>query len=82
MSENYRLSHSDDNVLRVYRRVVDAPPRAGGDDTSAAMVDGGAAAAAALGGKTKAGRTAAAAPERGLAKQPLRRRMFFGFLRR
>lgn len=89
VSENYRLSHSDDNVLRVYRRVVDPPARApvaataAGDDT---MVNGGAATATAMGGgKKKAGRAAAAAAAASgmsRAKQPLRKRMFFGFLRR
>ncbi|CAM9136475.1 unnamed protein product [Ectocarpus sp. 12 AP-2014] len=79
VSENYRLSHSgEQDDLRVYKRV--SPPPARGDDTSAAMVGG------AGGRKKAAGRAAAAAVgaggRRGVAKPPLRRRTFFGFLRR
>lgn len=86
VSENYRLSHSDDSVLRVYRR-VDAPARAAATAAAAAAGDDTmAAGASAEGGKKKAGRAAAAAAATGsgvrLAKQPLRKRMFFGFLRR
>ncbi|CAN0214269.1 unnamed protein product [Scytosiphon promiscuus] len=84
VSENYRLSHSDDGVLRVYRRVSPRPVRqaaaaaAAGDDTSAGLVGSGS-------GKSKsAGRgTAAAARElRAGARQPLLRKRFWGFLRR
>ncbi|CBJ48691.1 hypothetical protein Esi_0046_0075 [Ectocarpus siliculosus] len=82
VSENYRLSHSgEQDDLRVYKRV--SPPPARGDDTSAAMVG------VAGGRKKTAGRAAAAAAagggaggRRGVSKLPLRRRTFFGFLRR
>lgn len=93
VSENYRLSRSEDDVLRVYRRVtaprkstaaaaaaVAVPVGAGagaGDDTSAAMVGGGP-----VDEKKVAGRASATAAGRRLVKQPLRKRMFFGFLRR
>ncbi|CAN0482835.1 unnamed protein product [Ectocarpus sp. 8 AP-2014] len=78
VSENYRLSHSgEQDDLRVYKRV--SPPPARGDDTSAAMVGG------AGGRKKTAGRAATAVGgggRRGVSKLPLRRRTFFGFLRR
>lgn len=88
VSENCRLSHTDTGSLRVYKRVT-APPRvaaaataaasraAGGDDTASALMGGGAG-----GGPGKAGRAAATAAGRGVGKQPLRRRMFFGWRRR
>jgi len=86
VSENYRLSHTGEDELRVYKRVTAPSPRAAAasDDTSAAMVGAGAAASAvAMGGKKAARAAAAGAAGRGgIAKQPLRRRMFFGFLRR
>ncbi|CAM9726337.1 unnamed protein product [Pylaiella littoralis] len=93
VSENYRISRSENDVLRVYRRVTAprkstaaaaavAPVGAGaraapGDDTSAAMDAEGP-----FEGKNVAGRTSATAAGRRLIKQPLRKRLFFGFLRR
>eukprot|EP00904_Undaria_pinnatifida_P000811 jgi/Undpi1/10730/HiC_scaffold_29.g13178.m1 len=87
VSENCRISHTDTGSLRVYKR-VSAPPRvaaaatasaraAAGDDTASAVVGGGGS------GVGKAGRASATAAGRGgLRKQPLRKRMFFGWRRR
>ncbi|CAN0062472.1 unnamed protein product [Ascophyllum nodosum] len=76
VSENLRLSHTDSGVLRVYKRVSGGVVKGKEDDTAQSSgVSSGT-------GKSKAGRASATAEGRSASKQPLRKRMFFGFLGR
>lgn len=96
MSENYRISNNaDSDVLRVYKRVVmknardgkSVPRNASRSTTKTLEDDTAAAAASSLVGagvrsKLAGKRAAATAAERAVRKQPLRKRMFFGWMRR
>lgn len=90
VSENYRISHTDCGVLKVYKRVAIKKPKtmatsiASGaiksreDDTAMGSLVG----ASGAGLRKSPSKQALVKGPAGVAKQPLRKRMFFGWRRR